>query len=191
MEQWGYILESTEQFNSIQFIFYSPLSQITNYPQRALQSVHIDIPDLWPHIGSGTTPKKNFHREKKGKKPSGENRGGSLCRMERTIELPEDHFIHLTVCSASLSPLSLSFVLLVISFFHSGLFALYYRLWLLTLTEHTHTHTLAYSDFWACSDFWALVLWKSHLPVVKLMMCSAGLWRRVDQGKWVLRGWFS
>jgi len=51
-------------FNSIQFIFYSPFSQITHLPQRALQSVHIDIPDLWPHIGSGTTPKQPFHWEK-------------------------------------------------------------------------------------------------------------------------------
>jgi len=33
-------------FNSIQFILYSPISQITNVPQRALQSVHIRHP--WP-----------------------------------------------------------------------------------------------------------------------------------------------
>jgi len=39
-------------FNSIQFIVYSPISQITNLPQRAVQSVHIyDIPVPAPHIG--------------------------------------------------------------------------------------------------------------------------------------------
>jgi len=34
-------------FVYIQFILYSPLSQITNLPQRALQSVHIDIPVIF------------------------------------------------------------------------------------------------------------------------------------------------
>jgi len=46
-------------FTSIQFIFYSPRSQITNSPQRVLQSGHRRHP--WPltfHIGSGWTPKK-------------------------------------------------------------------------------------------------------------------------------------
>jgi len=51
--------------NSIQFILYRPFSHITNLPQRALESVHIDIPVPEPHIGSGTTPKKPFHREKR------------------------------------------------------------------------------------------------------------------------------
>jgi len=37
------------QFNSV--YLYSPFSQIKNVSQRDLQSVHIDIPDLWPHIG--------------------------------------------------------------------------------------------------------------------------------------------
>jgi len=32
--------------DSIQFILYSPISQITNSPQRALRSVHVDVPDL-------------------------------------------------------------------------------------------------------------------------------------------------
>jgi len=31
-------------FNSVPFILYSPISQITNLPQRALQSVHIRHP---------------------------------------------------------------------------------------------------------------------------------------------------
>jgi len=41
------IIHSTEwaigcnPFSSIQFIFYNPISQITNLPQRALESVHI------------------------------------------------------------------------------------------------------------------------------------------------------
>jgi len=43
------------QFNPVSL--FSPFSQIINSPQSALQSLHIDIPDLWPHIGSGTTPK--------------------------------------------------------------------------------------------------------------------------------------
>jgi len=47
-------------FNSIQFILYCPFSQITNVPQRALQSVHIDIPVPESHIGSGKTPKQPF-----------------------------------------------------------------------------------------------------------------------------------
>jgi len=34
------------QFNSV--YLYSPISQITNVSRSALQSVHIDIPDLWP-----------------------------------------------------------------------------------------------------------------------------------------------
>jgi len=46
------------QFNSV--YSYSPFSQIRNLPLSALQSVHIDIPDLWPHIGSGETPKQPF-----------------------------------------------------------------------------------------------------------------------------------
>jgi len=33
-------------------------------PQRAFQSVHIDIPVPGPHIGSGKTPPKNFYRGK-------------------------------------------------------------------------------------------------------------------------------
>jgi len=51
--------------NFIQFILYSPFSQITNLPQSALQSVHIDIPDPEPHIGAGKTPKQSFHGEKR------------------------------------------------------------------------------------------------------------------------------
>jgi len=39
-------LIGTYSFNSIRFILYRSLSQITNLPQRALQSVDIDIPDL-------------------------------------------------------------------------------------------------------------------------------------------------
>jgi len=45
----------------LRFIFYSPKSQITNLSKRALQSVHIRHPwPLWPHIGSGKTPKKRW-----------------------------------------------------------------------------------------------------------------------------------
>jgi len=43
------------QFNSV--YLYSPISQITNLSQSALQSVHIDIPAPKPHIGPGKTPK--------------------------------------------------------------------------------------------------------------------------------------
>jgi len=47
--------------NSIQFIVYSPISQITNLPQRALQSVHIRHP--WPltshRIRKNSPPQKN------------------------------------------------------------------------------------------------------------------------------------
>jgi len=51
---WHFFLQYSNQF-----ILYSPISQIKNLPQRALQSVHIRHPsDLWPHIGSGKTPKK-------------------------------------------------------------------------------------------------------------------------------------
>jgi len=42
-------------FNSV--YLYSPISQITNLSQSALQSVHIDIPAPKPRIGSGKTPK--------------------------------------------------------------------------------------------------------------------------------------
>jgi len=37
---------SKSSFNSIQFILYSPISQITNLPRRALQSEHINHPWL-------------------------------------------------------------------------------------------------------------------------------------------------
>jgi len=52
-----------------QYILYSPKSQITNLLQRALQSVHIDIPVPGPHIGKTPqkTQKKPFHREKREK----------------------------------------------------------------------------------------------------------------------------
>jgi len=52
-------------------LFKNITIQITNLSQRALQSVHIDVPDLWPQIGSGKTPKQPF-TGKKGKKHSGE-----------------------------------------------------------------------------------------------------------------------
>jgi len=52
------------QFNSV--YLYSPFSQIRNWPQSALQSVHIDIPVPKPHIGSEKTPKQPFTGGKKG-----------------------------------------------------------------------------------------------------------------------------
>jgi len=56
------------KFNSIHFIFYSPKSQITNSPQKDLQSVQIWHP--CPRT-SHRIRKKSF-TGKKGKKPSGE-----------------------------------------------------------------------------------------------------------------------
>jgi len=70
------------KFSSLEFILYSPKSQITNPPQRALQSVHIRHL-AGPHIGSGNTPQKvekTLSRGKKGRKPSGE--------QQRRIPLP-------------------------------------------------------------------------------------------------------
>jgi len=51
----------TYVFNSIQFVVYSPISQITNLPQRALQSVHIRHP--WP-LTSHRTRKNSQKIEK-------------------------------------------------------------------------------------------------------------------------------
>jgi len=53
-------------FNSIQFILYSPLSQIC---LRGLYSLYTyDIPDLWPHIGSGKNSQKIGKKLSQGKK---------------------------------------------------------------------------------------------------------------------------
>jgi len=64
----------------VQFILYSPSTHITNSPQRALQYVHIDIPDLWPLTShrirknspeieeknlSGWKKRKTFRREQR------------------------------------------------------------------------------------------------------------------------------
>jgi len=65
---------------------YCPLSQITNLSQSALQSVHIDIPVPEPHIGSEKTPKQPF-TGKKGRNLQESNRGGSLSRMDRRIDV--------------------------------------------------------------------------------------------------------
>jgi len=49
-----------------------------------------DIPDLWPHIGSGKAPPKNWKKlsqRKKGRNLQESNRGGSLSRMDRTIDV--------------------------------------------------------------------------------------------------------
>jgi len=54
--------------------------------RSALQSVHIDIPVSKPHIGSGKTPKQPF-RGKKGRNLQESNRGGSLSRMDRRIDV--------------------------------------------------------------------------------------------------------
>jgi len=58
----------------IQFILYSPISQNTNVPQRALQSVHIRHPltSLPPK-----NRKKPFTVEKKVRTLQESNRGGS------------------------------------------------------------------------------------------------------------------
>jgi len=69
-------------FNSVYFL--EP--NITNLPQRALQSVHIDIPVPKPHIGSEKLPRnrKNVLQGKKGRNLEESNRGGSLSRMDRS-----------------------------------------------------------------------------------------------------------
>jgi len=80
-----------QNINSIQFILSSPISQITNVPQWALESVHIPFPSLTFDLtlDQEKLPKnrKNPFTGKKGKKPSGKKRGGSLSRMDRTIDV--------------------------------------------------------------------------------------------------------
>jgi len=74
------------QFNSIQFILYSPLSKITNLPQRALQSVHIwqPCPRTSQRIRKISQEiEKNLSQEKKGRKLQESNRGESLSCMDR------------------------------------------------------------------------------------------------------------
>jgi len=71
------------QFNSIQFILSCPISQITNLPQRAFQSVHIR--HAWPltsHRIRKNSPKieEKLSLGKKGKTPSGEQQR----RMDRS-----------------------------------------------------------------------------------------------------------
>jgi len=70
-------------FNSIQFILNNPISQITNVPQRALQSVHIDIPDLTSEQEKLQKHRKNPFTGKKGRNLQQSNRGGSLSRRDR------------------------------------------------------------------------------------------------------------
>jgi len=64
----------TTLFNSIQFILYSPLSQIPNLPQRVLQSTHTTSlsQDLTSDQEKLPQNRKNPFTGKKGKKPSGE-----------------------------------------------------------------------------------------------------------------------
>jgi len=67
------------QYNLIQSILYSPLSQITNLPKRALQSVHIQHPcPRTSHWIRKNSPQ--ISQGKKGKKPSG--------KQQRRIPLP-------------------------------------------------------------------------------------------------------
>jgi len=69
------------QFNSIQFILYSPSSQITNFPQRALQSVPIrhPCPKTSHRIRKNSQEiEKKLLWEKKGINLQESNRGGSL-----------------------------------------------------------------------------------------------------------------
>jgi len=52
-----------------------------------------DIPDLWPHIGSGKTPQKlknAFTGKKKGRNLQESNRGGSLSRMDRRMSCDQE-----------------------------------------------------------------------------------------------------
>jgi len=75
MEGLRFISEhpSTIQFNSV--YLYSPFSQITK-SQSALQSVHIDIPDLWPLTSHQIRNNSQITLQES-------NRGGSLSRMDR------------------------------------------------------------------------------------------------------------
>jgi len=82
-----YLKKINASFNSIQFILYSPLSKSTHLPQRALQSVHIDIPVSGPRIGSGKTPKKPFHREKREETFRRATEEDSSPRMDRRIDV--------------------------------------------------------------------------------------------------------
>jgi len=69
-----------ELLHVIQFIQYSlfygaQYHKLWIYLKGLYNLYTYDIPDLWPHIGSGKTPKKRknpFHRENIVKKPSGE-----------------------------------------------------------------------------------------------------------------------
>jgi len=83
-ESWMIIL-----LNSIQFILYSTISQITNLPQRAFQFVHIRHP--WPLTShrirkNSQKIEKTLSQGKKGKKPSGEQQR-ILSRMDRRIDV--------------------------------------------------------------------------------------------------------
>jgi len=47
----------------------------------------MDISVPKPHIGSGKTPKQPFTGKKRGRNLQESNRGGSLSRMDRTIDV--------------------------------------------------------------------------------------------------------
>jgi len=69
--------------NSIQFILYKAHFRNLQICLRGLYNASTyDIPDLWPHIGSGKTPRKMgenpFTGKIKGRNLQGSNRGGSL-----------------------------------------------------------------------------------------------------------------
>jgi len=77
-DNYGGCQTVAEAFNSIQFILYSPISQITNLPQKALQSVH--IPRSPSDQEKLPRNRNKLSQGKKGKKPSGE--------QQRRIPLP-------------------------------------------------------------------------------------------------------
>jgi len=65
-------------FNSIQFILYSPISHITNLPQRALQSLHIRHP--CPRTSHRIT--KNTQEIEKSLSPDGQKQYMSCVQKE-------------------------------------------------------------------------------------------------------------
>jgi len=68
--------------NSSQFILYSPISQITNSPPRALQSVRIRHP--WPLTSHRIRKKSQITEKNRENSEEENNRGGSLSRMDRS-----------------------------------------------------------------------------------------------------------
>jgi len=174
-------------FNSIQFILYSPLLQNTNFPQRALQSVHIRHP--WPLTShrirkNSQEIEKILSRGKKWRTLQESNRGGSLSRMRQiktsfiADNCHDPEFLCLILKSMSLvSSVSLHFLSLWWSALVLIVSSCVIPATSVTITRYevvmTKRRYLASWKCWRCSVIGCfLPLWASGVACLLLQGCS-------------------